>query len=92
MMSHINKNNESHLSKLLFQEHTHTQCIFKVPSTRLGDMPQKIITIIIFISVDIDNYPINVKSYFFQVVKPYFCSKVKVLETRPLIFLNTIII
>ncbi len=33
MMSHINKNNESHLSKLLFQEHTHTQCIFKVPST-----------------------------------------------------------
>ncbi len=32
-MSHIIKNNASHLSKLLFQEHTHTQCIFKVPWT-----------------------------------------------------------
>ncbi len=30
VMTHINKNNASHLSKLLFQEHTHTQCIFKV--------------------------------------------------------------
>ncbi len=33
MMNHINKNNASHLSELLFQEHTHTQCIFKVPWT-----------------------------------------------------------
>ncbi len=32
-MSYINKNNASHLSKLLFQEHTHTPCIFKVPWT-----------------------------------------------------------
>ncbi len=29
-MSHINKNNASHISELLFQEHTHTVCIFKV--------------------------------------------------------------
>ncbi len=32
-MSHFNKKNASHLSELLFQEHTHTQCIFKVPWT-----------------------------------------------------------
>ncbi len=58
----------------------------------LGDMAQKIITIIIFISVDIDNYQINVKSLFLSSLKPDVCSKVKDLETRPLIFLNTIII
>ncbi len=29
----IIKKNTSHLSDLLFQEHTHTQCIFKVPWT-----------------------------------------------------------
>ncbi len=60
----------------------------------LGDMAQKIITIIIFISVDIDNYHDKCQifiSFKFH-LKPDVCSKVKVLETRPLIFLNTIII
>ncbi len=33
---------------------------------------------------------INVKSLFLSSLKPEFCSKVKVVETRPLIFLNTI--
>ncbi len=33
----------------------------------LGDMGQKIITIIIFISVDIDNYHDKCQIYFFQV-------------------------
>ncbi len=33
---------------------------------------------------------INVKSLFLSSLKPDFCSKVKVVETRPLIFLITI--
>ncbi len=33
---------------------------------------------------------INVKSLFLSSLKPDLCSKVKVVETRPLIFLNNI--
>ncbi len=55
-------------------------------------MAQKIITINIFISVDIDNYHDKCQIFILSSLKPDFCSKVKVLETRPLIFLNTIII
>ncbi len=60
-------------------------------------MAQKIITIIIFISVDIDNYHDKCQIFISFKFKARFLwkfesSKVKVLETRPLIFLNTIII
>ncbi len=55
-------------------------------SVGLGDMAQRIITIIIFISVDIDNYHDKCQIFI------SFKFKVKILETRPLIFLNTIII
>ncbi len=52
---------------------------------------QVIIIIIVIISVDIDNYHDIVKSLcLFGSLKPYFCSKVKEVETRLLIFLNTI--
>ncbi len=58
----------------------------------LGDMAQKIITIIFsYQSISII-ITINVKSLFLSSLKTDFCSKVKVLETRPLIFLNTILI
>ncbi len=46
-------------------------------------MAKKIIAIIFFISVDIDNL-------FLSSLNPEFCSKVKVVGTRPLIFLNKI--
>ncbi len=51
----------------------------------LGDMAQKIITIIIFISVDIDNYHdkcriMIINDNYYKSLKPDFCSKVKVLE------------
>ncbi len=53
-------------------------------------MAPKIITIIFFISVDIDNITINVKSLFLSNLKPDFCFKVKVVEIRQFIFLNKI--
>ncbi len=63
-----------------------------VAKVGLGDMAQKIITIIFsYQSISII-ITINVKSLFLSSLKPDFCSKVKVLETRPLIFLNTILI
>ncbi len=58
----------------------------------LGDIAQRIITIIFLISVNIDNITINVKFKFLSNLKPDFCSKEKVVETRPLIFLNIIFI
>ncbi len=56
----------------------------------LGDIAKKIITIIFpYQSISII-ITINVKSLFLSSLKTYFCSKVKVVETRPLIFLNKI--
>ncbi len=55
----------------------------------LGDMAQKIITIIIFISVDIDNYHDKCQIFISFKFKARFLLQS---ETRPFIFLNTIII
>ncbi len=50
----------------------------------LGDMAKKIFSYQL-ISIIIT---INVKSLFLSSLKPEFCSKVKVVETRPFIFLK----
>ncbi len=50
-------------------------------------MAKKMITIFFFISVVIDNYHDKCQIY---ILKPDFCSKVKVVESRSLIFLNKI--
>ncbi len=49
-------------------------------------MGKKIITIFYFISVDIDNYHDKCRSLFLSSLKPDFCSKVKVVETRGFIY------
>ncbi len=55
-------------------------------------MAQKIITIIILISVDIDNYHDKCQIFISFKFKARFLLQSESLETRPLIFLNTIII
>ncbi len=56
----------------------------------LGDMAKKMITICFFISVDIDNYYDKCQIFISFKFKARFFSKVKVVETRPFIFLNKI--
>ncbi len=69
------------------------QCVCHVSMCRcvsvgLGDMAKKIITIIFsYQSISII-IMINVKSLFLSSLKIDFCSKVKVIETRPINFLN----
>ncbi len=46
--------------------------------------------VIFFISVDIDNCHDKCQSLFISSLKLELCSKVKVVETRPSIFLNKI--
>ncbi len=74
--------------KLLFSVWKHC----KIFSVGLGDMAQKMITIIIFISVDINNYHDKCQIFISFKFKARFLLQSEVLETRPLIFLNTIII
>ncbi len=58
--------------------------------TRAGRYGAKMITIIFFISVDINNYHDKCQIFILSSLKPDFCSNVKAVETRPYIFLNTI--
>ncbi len=53
-------------------------------------MAKNIITIMFFISVDIDNYHDKCQIFISFKFKARFCSKVKVVESRPFIFLNKI--